>query len=59
MLEHTCHRVSGLVQREVDVNIAGFLGFVMYNLVAFIGITHCFYITSSGAVSLNAVLNIP
>jgi len=45
-------------QREVDVNIAGFLGFVMYNLGAFIGITHCFSMTSLDVVTLHTVLNI-
>ncbi|MGA8391699.1 MAG: hypothetical protein WB775_06140, partial [Burkholderiaceae bacterium] len=42
----------------VDVNIAGFLGFVMYNLVAFIGIAHCFSMTSVDVVTLHTVLNV-
>jgi CO dehydrogenase/acetyl-CoA synthase epsilon subunit len=43
----------------MDSNIAGFLGFVMYDLVALIGITHCFYDESVIAFSLQTALKTP
>jgi hypothetical protein len=44
--------------REVDSNIAGFLGFVTYNQAVFIAVTHCLKIEFAYAVSLHTILNV-